>query len=277
MVVIDAVTGASVTTWGVGDYPLMARQLEPAALAAVDIAEMKLGDRVLDVATGTGNAALLAAERGAEVVGVDLEPALLRMAAQRQEQHQILWLSGDVMALPVPDESADVVLSVFGVMYAADQPAAARELARVAAPRARVALASWAPRSVMPAMGQVLSAYLPPPPASTGAPSRWGDPDALATLLEPHGLHLTTSSTRRLTLRFPDAGAGADFLIRTAGHILSEQERLTRQGRWSELHHDLADFVEERAEHPGGHLDLALDYLLASATKGDRFAAAPVL
>lgn len=259
------------TTWGAGDYPRMAHQLEPAALAAVEAAAVASGDRVLDVATGTGNAALIAAQRGGQVVAVDFETALLRVAERRarEARHEVRWLTGDVTALPLPDESADVVLSVFGVMYSADHIAAARELARVAAPRARVALASWAPGSMMPAMGQVLGAYLPPPPASTGPPSRWGDPDGLVALLEPCGLDLISASTRRVTLQFPDVTAAVDFLVRTAGHIVSKQRKLTEEGRWDDLHQDLSTFVEERAEHRDDHLDLALNYLLALAVKAE--------
>ncbi len=135
------------TTWGSGDYPAMAGLLEPAALAAVAAAADGPHDRVLDVATGTGNAALLAAERGAQTSGIDFEPALLRRAEQRAsaDGREVRWLTGDVQALPVPDDSADVVLSVFGVMYATDHAAAAREPARVAAPCARVVLASLCP------------------------------------------------------------------------------------------------------------------------------------
>jgi len=122
------------TTWGAGEYPLMGRQLEPAAVAAVDAAAVLPGECVVDVATGTGNAALVAAGRSGQVIGVDFEPALLRLAEQRARDagRDVRWLLGDLAALPVPDDSADVVLSVFGVMYATDQPAAARELARVA-------------------------------------------------------------------------------------------------------------------------------------------------
>lgn len=225
------------TAWGAGDYPLMARHFEPAALAAVEVAAIKPGDRVLDVATGTGNAALLVAERGGQVTGVDFEPALLRVAEQRAQnaRRDVRWLHGDLEALPVPDESADVVISVLGVMYAPDHMAAACELGRAAATRARVVLASWMPGSVMPAMGQVLSLFLPPPPPASGPPSRWGDPDTLAALLEPCGLHLGTTSACHLPLPFPDAATGADFLICTAGHVVSEQHRLTREGRWDAL------------------------------------------
>lgn len=257
-----------VTTWGVGDYPLMARQLEPAALAAVQAAAIAPGDRVLDVATGTGNAALLAANRvGGQVVGIDFEPALLQLAEQRARDagRQVRWLQGDLEALPVPDNSADVVLSAFGVMYAADHPAAAQELARVAAPHARVTLAAWTPGSTLPAMGQVLSSYLPPPPRSSGPPSRWGDAEALRALLDDCGLHLAAASHHELVLTFPDAAAGAAFLIRTAGHIVSEQQALTQAGRWNDLHHDLTTFVQQRATATGDHLNLTMDYLLATA------------
>jgi ubiquinone/menaquinone biosynthesis C-methylase UbiE len=141
------------TTWGVGEYPLMARHLQPAAVAAVDAAAVLASERVVDVATGTGNAALVAAERGGQVIGVDFEPALLRLAEQRAQDagRDVQWLHGDLAALPLPDDSADVVLSVFGVMYATDQPAAARELARVAAPGARVILSAVTYRRHLPA------------------------------------------------------------------------------------------------------------------------------
>lgn len=257
------------TTWGVGEYPLMARLLEPAAVAAVDAAAVLAGERVVDVGTGTGNAALVAPERGGQVVGVDFEPALLRLAGQRAWDAgcDVQWLRGDLEALPVPDDSADVVLSVFGVMYATDQPAAARELARIAAPRGRVVLASWLPGSVLPAMGQVLSGYLPPSPASSGPPSRWGDPVALQTLLEDSGLRLTATSVQRLALDFPDAPGAADFLIRTAGHVVSEQQRLTDDSRWDGLRHDLVRFVQHRADPIVNTLRLTLEYLLATASK----------
>ncbi len=225
-----------------------------------------------NVATGTGNAALLSARRGGRVTGVDFEPSLLQVAERRADRSgcEVRWLLGDVAALPVPDDSADVVLSVFGVMCATDHDAAVRELARVAARQARIALASWVPDSVMPAMGRVLSAYLPPPPSSTGPPSRWGDPDTLRGLLEPHGLHLVAASTRRLILHFSDPAAGCDFLVRTAGHVVAERERLSRAGRWDDLCQDLSQLVEEHAEHAVDGLHLPLDFLLASATNTPR-------
>lgn len=259
-----------VTSWGVGTYPLMAQRLEPAARAVVEVAAVAAGERVLDVATGTGTAALLAAQRGARVIGVDWEPRLLQVAQRRADASglQVRWLNGDVTALPVADASVEVVLSVFGVMYAADHAAAAEELFRIAAPGGRVVLASWTRGGLMPAMGQLLAPYLPPPPAGARPPSRWGDPDALGGLLAGAGLQLAATELRQVAMQFPDVKRAADFLLRTAGHVLVEQQRLTEQGRWSELQRELTGFVHQRAQpETDDRVELTLDYLLASATK----------
>jgi len=256
------------TTWGAGEYPLMAVRLLPAAAAAVGRAEVQASDRVVDVATGTGNAALLAAGRGAEVVGVDSERSLLSVAEQRSLDSglHVRWEAADVAALPVPRGWATVVLSVFGVMYAADHAVAARELARCAAPKARIVLASWVPGSFMPAMGQALSAFLPPPPPSTGPPSRWGDPTAVDALLDAVGLRTVSSLTESVTLTFADAGDAADFLIRTAGHVIAERERLTADGRWDPMVAAMQDLADDRGRHRAGHVDLDLAYLLVTAS-----------
>jgi len=160
------------TTWGVGDYPRMAVELEPVSAAAVASASVGAGVRVLDVASGTGNASLVAAQAGAVVTGVDVEPVLNEIAEERAAAAglDIRLLIGNCEQLPVPDASADVVFSIFGVMYAPDHLAAARELDRVTSHGGRVVLASWQPGGVMPSMGQVLSPFLPPPPPSSGPP-----------------------------------------------------------------------------------------------------------
>jgi SAM-dependent methyltransferase len=258
----------SKTTWGAGQYALMAHALEPASALAVDAVNVSAGERVIDVATGTGNAALLAAARGAHVLGIDAEPALLALARQRAcAGRDVRWLEGDAEALPVTDEHADVVLSVFGAMYAADHAAAARELVRVLAPPGRLALTAWTPGSVMPAMGGVIAGYLPPPAPASGPPSEWGDPDALRVLLKEAGATLQVTKVEQLTLGFDDPPAGADFLIGTAGHIVSQRAELSATGRWHQLRDDLASFVAARGEQHAGKLLLHLDYLLAVAAR----------
>ena len=147
-------TAEATTTWGVGDYALIAERLEPAARAVVDLASVSDSDRVLDVATGTGNAALLAASRGATVVGLDFEPRLLDIARARARNAnlEVEWLHADFESAPLERASFSAVVSVFGVMYAPDHDAAAAALAHACAPGARLALAAWTPGSFMPAM-----------------------------------------------------------------------------------------------------------------------------
>jgi SAM-dependent methyltransferase len=260
------------TSWGLGDYPLMAERLEPVARRVVELAEAGPGDRVLDVACGTGNAALLAAERGAGALGIDIEPALLVIARERaasrrgaarggeggpgdagQAAGSAEFREGDAAKLPLGDAAFDAVVSVFGVMYAPDHSGAARELARVTRPSGRIALAAWTPGSFMPRMGAALGPYLPPPPPGSGPPSRWGDEHQLAAILAEAGITLDSASREQL-----DLDAGVDLLIATAGHVLAEEERLRSEGRWQVLRDDLHALVDER---------VPFEYLLARAIR----------
>jgi SAM-dependent methyltransferase len=260
------------TTWGAGDYPQMAQRLRGAAKRVVERARVAPGERVLDVACGTGNAALLAAARGAEeVVGVDLEPALLEVAERRASEvgAAIEWVAGDAAALPVADGGFDAVLSVFGVMYALDAEAAARELARACAPEGgRVVLAAWVPGSFLPSLGAAVAPFLPEPPAGAAPPSRWGDADAVRELLSGAGLDVVHVERESLTLSAPDRMNATGFLVKTAGNVLAERERLEREGRWGALLAAVSGVVTERnTGAPGANVVLPCDYLLLEATR----------
>ncbi|WP_433125092.1 class I SAM-dependent methyltransferase [Micromonospora sp. CA-240977] len=259
--------GTFVTTWAAGDYPAMARRLMPVAQEVVTAAATGPDDRVVDVATGTGNAAILAARRGARTVGVDLEPALVELARRRAADDGLAvdWRVGDAGRLPLPDDSADVVLSVFGVIYANDHEVAARELSRVCAPSGRVVLAAWTPGSLLPAMGQVLGGYLPPPPPGGAPPSRWGDRTSVGQLLAAADLRITSTVVHRLGLSFANADAATSLLIDTAGHVVTERERLVAEGRWDALRADLRAFVGDRGVADGGQFRLEAEYLLTTA------------
>jgi SAM-dependent methyltransferase len=257
------------TTWGVGEYELIAQRLEPAADAIVELADVGADDRVLDVACGTGNAALLAAGRGAVVTGLDIEPRLLEIAHTRARAAalDVRWVCDHVERTMLDGATFSVVLSAFGVMYAPNHDAAAAALARFGTPAARVALAAWAPGSFMPAMGGALAPYLPPPPPGGGPPSRWGDAAAVAQLLEPHGLRIRDRSTSSLSLSFAGRDQAVDFLIRTAGHVRAEQQRLEREGRWQDLRRDLGELVATRDEGDGSRTELRCEYLLVLAER----------
>lgn len=182
--------------WGKGRYEQTAEELEPVAEAVVEMAAPTAGDRVLDVACGTGNAALLAAARGADVVGVDSSERLVAVARQRAGEAGLLaeFLVGDALALPVADASFDIVLSVFGVIFAADPAQAVSEVARVLPPGGRAYITAWVPAGPINAMLTVFGRAVG---RATGAPPpkrfAWSDGDAVGSIVEPCGLALSTT------------------------------------------------------------------------------------
>ena len=251
----------------------MAERLWEAAEMVVAAVKVSPADEVLDLACGTGNAALVAAGRGASVVvGVDFEPVLLEIARRRARAAglEVQWQEADVLAPDTVSGEFSVVLSVFGVMYAPDQPTVVARIAEACAPGARVGLVAWTPGSFMPAMGAALGEYLLPPPPNGAPPSRWGDSSALGELLSSRMLALRESSEKTLRLSFEDRQQAVDFLVRTAGHLLQEKPRLERERRWTHLISTLHALVAERGVGEGRAFVLELEYLLAVADAPER-------
>lgn len=192
--------------WSVGEYELTAAQLLPAAKLVVDLAAPKPGEVVVDVGCGTGNAALLAAATGAKVTGVDPAPRLLEVARQRAaaEGADVEFMDGTAEALPLGDGVADLVISVFGVMFSADVPAAVAELDRVTAPGGRILVTSFPPAGpmmkVMGAAMEELSRVLPPPPPADPTPFGWHELTDVRAAFEPRGFSVTLE-THQLPMR----------------------------------------------------------------------------
>jgi SAM-dependent methyltransferase len=196
--------------WGVGRYESTAEQLLPAARVVVDSAALRPGERVVDLGCGTGNAALLAAACGAQVTGVDPAARLLDVARGRaaSEGATITFLSGEAASVPVGDAGADVIVSVFAVIFAPDAVAAAAEMSRVVTAEGRIILSAWIPQGTMfefafvagEAVRQALGAPPPPPPFA------WHDRDALSGLLAPHGFSVEVEEH---SLSFTDTSPGA--------------------------------------------------------------------
>ncbi len=194
----------STPDWGIGQYERTAAQLAPAAVVVVDAAGDVAGRTLVDVGCGTGNAALLAAERGAAAVGVDPAARLLEVARSRAAADALdaRFVAGEAAALPLPDASADVVVSVFGVIFAPDPAAAAAELTRVAGPGGRILLSAWIPGGAIgevAALGRrAVAAVLDLPPGP--APFAWHDRAALEGLfgrevaIAEHELRFTAES-----------------------------------------------------------------------------------
>src|SRR5215207_1293675 len=164
--------------WASGDYPTMVETfLLPLGPRLVEAAGIGPGDRVLDVAAGTGNASLPAAERGAHVVASDLTPELLEAGKRRTGDVDIEWVPADAEHLPFEDASFDVVMSSIGVMFAPHHQAAADEMARVCRPGGTIGLLSWTPEGMIGALFATMKPFAPPPPPGASSPPLWGSED----------------------------------------------------------------------------------------------------
>lgn len=169
--------------WSSGDYAVVGTTLQIVGESLCEEIDLRPGERVLDVATGNGNAALAAARRYAEVVGVDYVPALLDRARERAaaDRLPVLFREADAEELPFPDGTFDVVLSTFGVMFTPDQERAARELVRVTRSGGCIGLANWTPDSFIGSLFRTIGKHVPPP-AGLKSPALWGSEQRLGEL-----------------------------------------------------------------------------------------------
>lgn len=178
------------TDWGAGRYERIAEELAPAAERIVEMAAVQPGEEVLDLACGTGNAALLAAAAGARVVGLDAAERLLGVARERAVAAgaDATFVAGDLQDLPFADGSFDAVVSVFGVIFAADPQRAFDEVVRVLRPGGRALLTAWVPAGPIDAMAGALIRAVADATGGGGGPRFvWSGPDAVAGLAAPHG------------------------------------------------------------------------------------------
>lgn len=236
--------------WSSGDYNKIAALTVPVSEHLVDLVGVGPGDRVLDVATGTGHVALAAARRSAEAVGMDYVPALLDIARRRAtaEDLDVTFEEADAERLPYDDASFDVVMSAIGVMFAADHDAAGRELVRVTRPGGRIGIASWTPEGFVGGMLRIVGAHVSPPPGAQPA-TRWGTEAVVAGLLGD-GVSDVRSTTAVVTQRFADAGAFADLFLTYYGPTFSAASRLDDEGR-AALRADLVALAESHDRGQG--------------------------
>jgi SAM-dependent methyltransferase len=168
--------------WASGDFAVIGGTLLIVGEQLVEAADVRAGDRVLDVAAGSGNASLAAARRFAHVTSTDIVPALLDKGRERAraETLPVCFEVADAQALPFADASFDVVLSTFGAMYADDPAQAAREMLRVLRPGGRIGLASWTPEGFVGRLRRVVAAFDRAPAGPS--PTLWGTVAHLAVL-----------------------------------------------------------------------------------------------
>ncbi|GAA3562965.1 class I SAM-dependent methyltransferase [Kribbella ginsengisoli] len=181
--------------WGLGQYEPTGEALLPISEVVVGMSEPLAGKRVVDLGTGTGNAALLAAERGAVVTGVDPAARLVEVARKRAAERglQAEFVVGDAASIPVADGGAELLLSVFAVIFAPDADAAIAEMTRVVGPDGLIRVTSWVPGGSMMAInntaGKFMAEVFGAPKADPDAPKplAWHDEDALRAAFGKYG------------------------------------------------------------------------------------------
>src|SRR5215472_13685038 len=196
--------------WALGDYPALADEIIPdLGSGLVSACGVQPGDAVLDVAAGSGNAAIPAAQAGARVVASDLCPELLAAGRARAAARgvELEWREADAEALPFADNKFDIVMSCIGVMFAPHHQASARELVRVCRPGGTICLLSWTPEGFIGQLFATMKPYAPPPPPGAQPPPLWGDERHLAELF---GDRIERMQVRRQTVVIPFT-TGAEF------------------------------------------------------------------
>jgi SAM-dependent methyltransferase len=204
--------------WASGDYPALASDLIWSLGARlVDALDISPGERVLDVAAGSGNAAIPAAVRGAAVVASDLTPELFDAGQRRAAEAgaSLEWVTGDAEALPFADDEFDVTMSCVGVMFAPHHERAAAELLRVTRPGGRIGLLSWTPGGFIGGMFATMKPFNAPLPAGARPAPLWGDEDHVRALL---GDSVTDVRAMRETVRIDRFQSGEEFRAYFASH-----------------------------------------------------------
>lgn len=267
----DPLTDRSRRIWSAGDYDRVAAGFRREGEAFVARQRLAPGQRALDLACGSGNLTIPAARAGATVTGLDLAPALLARAAEwaRSEALTVALDEGNAEALPYADATFDVVLSMFGVMFAARPERVVAELERVTRPAGRVALANWTREGFVGRMLALHAALVPPPPG-VPSPLLWGDEETLRERFDATRWRLTTTR-RTLTFRYPHTPAGTAELFRaTYGPSVCTFAALDEDGRAALAAELAAHWAEHARAVPGAGgacTEVDADYLEVVAVR----------
>src|SRR3954468_18706310 len=253
--------------WSSGDYPTAMHMIASVGPRIVEAAGVTGDDVVLDVACGTGNATIPAAKTGAETTGLDITPELIEAGKRNaaDEGVEIEWIEGDAQDLPFDGDSFDVVLSVFGCMFAPDHVKTAAELARVLKPGGRLVVAAWRPEGNFGRMFVTIASHLPPPPEGFQPPPLWGADEHVREIFEGTGIDLDLEPT---TVDFTADSPDAYFeeMERDLPPMVLAKSVLDPQGKWDALRADLMELYEDTNESDSG-FQAPQEYLLTKGTK----------
>jgi SAM-dependent methyltransferase len=251
--------------WALGDYPAVATEviadLGPALVEASGIGP---GDRVLDVAAGSGNVAVPAATTGARVIASDLTPELFdvgrRLAAEAGVE--VEWAEGDAEALPYADHTFDVVTSCVGVMFAPHHQPAADELVRVCRPGGTIGLIAWTPEGFIGQLFATMKGYVAPPPAGVQPPQLWGSEQHVRELFGDRVVDVVAERRQLPVTRFATGEEFRDFFKACYGPTIAAYRGIADQPeRVAELDAALAALPDRF----GGAPEMTWEYLLLTA------------
>lgn len=263
----EQLTARQRAVWTAGDWPGFAPRIQEVSDRTVETIGVGEGHDYLDVATGSGNAAEAAARRGARVTGLDLVPELIDAARARFESAGLEgeFVVGDAGDLPFDDNSFDRVTSIFGVMFAPRQEAAAAELVRIARPGAIIGVAAWTPTGEIGRMFKTLAERMPPPPPEFVPPAMWGDEDHVRGLFSGTGAELGFEK-RMATFEFDSPQQWLEYTEENLGPVVIAKAVLEPEGKWEAVRADLVELQESSNEADDGSLRNQGEYLLTTVT-----------
>ncbi len=254
-------------TWIAGDFGEIAKSIEAGAEEFVERLDLKSGTSVLDVACGTGNLAIPAAKNGATVTGVDIAPNLIESAIARAaaEGVEANFDVGDAEDLPYDDASFDVVMTMFGAMFAPRPDVTAAELVRVCKPGGLITMANWTPEAFTGQMFKTNAKHVPPPP-NMPSPILWGTEDKVRERLAD-GVADIKMARRKITFTYPFSPAEVvEHFRKYFGPTQKAFESLDPAGQ-AALRSDLEALWTEHNKATAGTTEVESEYLEVYATK----------
>jgi ubiquinone/menaquinone biosynthesis C-methylase UbiE len=263
---LAAIKAKQQAAWSSGDYAIVGATLQIVGEQLCEAMDLKAGSKVLDVAAGNGMASLAAARRWCEVISTDYVPALLARGRARAaaEGMAIEFKEADAENLPFDDNSFDVVLSTFGVMFTPNQDKAAAELLRVCKPKGKIGLANWTPDGFIGQVFKTLGKYLPPP-AGARSPALWGTRARLTEFFDA-GASAIEASARHFNFRYRSAEHFLDVFKTYYGPVLKAFAAL-EPAKQEELHNDLHALIVRSNRAGDGSMVVPSEYLEVIVTK----------
>ncbi len=254
-------------TWSEGDFAMVGSLIVKVAEDLAEALSIIPGERVLDVACGSGNGAIAASRRArAGVVGVDYVPALLERGRERAavERLDVEFAEGDAESLPFGDAEFDVTMSIFGAMFAPDQGRTAQELLRVTKPGGRIGMANWVPDGGVGKMFMTMAKHAPPPPG-VKPPLLWGTEEHLREVFGD-GIADLRLERKRARQSFASAAEYLRFFRKYFGPVIVAFERVGADGE-AALEADLLAYLEESNTAGERALVIEPEYIEVTATR----------